>query len=82
MTTFLLPRCTGEFMVARMITSPADYPRPLTVKEISESIPCGLNQAYDLVRRGEIKSIRVGTRILIPQKAFLAWLNGDTQGAA
>jgi excisionase family DNA binding protein len=67
--------------MAATATSPADIPRPFTVEEVSRMVPCGLNQAYELVRKGQIRSIRVGRKILIPRKAFLAWLDGDGPNA-
>ena len=47
----------------------------------SEAMPhlswgIGRNQAYKAVRKGEIPSIRVGGRILVPQRAFDALLSG------
>jgi excisionase family DNA binding protein len=62
-------------------TSPADEYRPFTVLEGKELARRGLNQMYEGIRRGEIPSIRVGRRILLPRKAFLAWLNGDSHAA-
>jgi excisionase family DNA binding protein len=71
---------TGESM-AGTATSPADIPRPFTVEQVKEITGFGLNQTYDAIRRGEIPSIRVGRRILVPRKAFLAWLDGDGPNA-
>jgi excisionase family DNA binding protein len=57
--------------------APADDMRPLKVIEGKELSGLGLNQMYRAIERGEIPSIRVGRRILLPRKAFLAWLNGN-----
>jgi len=62
-------------------TSPADEYRPFKVTEGKELAGIGLNQMYQGIRRGEIPSIRVGNRILLPRKAFLAWLNGGKDAA-
>jgi excisionase family DNA binding protein len=62
-------------------TDPND-PRPFKVSEGVELSTLGVNQFYAAIRRGEVPAIRVGRRILLPRKAFLAWLNGDSQGAA
>ena len=59
-------------------TSPADNLRPFKVSEGKELSGLGINQFYEGVRSGQIPSVRVGRRILLPRKAFLAWLNGDT----
>jgi excisionase family DNA binding protein len=57
-------------------TSPADDLRPFKVSEGKQLSGLGINQLYAGIKRGEIPSIRVGRRILLPRKAFLAWLNG------
>jgi excisionase family DNA binding protein len=62
-------------------SSPADDLRPFKVSEGKELSGLGLNQFYAGVRTGEIPSIKVGRRILLPRKAFLAWLNGDRSDA-
>jgi excisionase family DNA binding protein len=54
-----------------------DDPRPLRVIDGKKLSGLGINQLYAAINRGEIPSIRVGRRILLPRKAFLAWLNGD-----
>jgi excisionase family DNA binding protein len=56
-------------------TNPDDL-RPFKVSEGKELSGLGLNQFYAAIRRGEVPSIRVGRRILLPRKAFMAWLNG------
>jgi len=49
-------------------------PRPLTVREASQLSALGINQTYEAIRRGEIPSIKIGRRILVPRKAFLSLL--------
>ena len=39
-----------------------DIPLVLSVSDLAEVLGIGLNSAYDLVRSGRIKSLRVGTR--------------------
>ena len=65
-------------------TSPAADPRrvPFTVTETSELTGLGLNQTYEAIRRGELPSIRVGRRILVPRQKLLDLLNGDGPSAA
>jgi excisionase family DNA binding protein len=36
----------------------------------------GLNQIYSAIARGEIPSIRIGRKILIPRKRLLDMING------
>jgi len=47
----------------------------LTVPEAAARLGIGRNAAYQGVRRGEIPSIRVGGRILVPKRAFDELLN-------
>ena len=48
----------------------------LTVPEAAARLGIGRNAAYQGVRRGEIPSIRVGGRILVPKRAFDELLSG------
>ena len=41
-----------------------------TVEETAKRLGIGRNSAYEAVKRGEIPSIRIGRRILIPTKAL------------
>lgn len=42
----------------------------ITVVEAAAKLGIGKNQAYEAVRRGEIPTIRIGGRILVPRAAF------------
>jgi excisionase family DNA binding protein len=39
-----------------------------TVKEMAKALKIGYNKAYELVATGEIKSIKIGRQIRIPEK--------------
>lgn len=58
----------------------------LTVLEVARDLGIGRAQAYEAVKRGDIPSIRIGGRILIPRAAYQRMLEraGQTgeQGAA
>ncbi len=58
--------------------SPKQLRLTLTVEEAAETLGLSRAFAYDAVRRGEIPSIRIGRRILIPKKA-LERLLGSSQ---
>jgi excisionase family DNA binding protein len=49
----------------------------LTVPETARALRIGRNQADEAVRRGELPSIRVGRRILIPRQAIEHLLDGS-----
>jgi excisionase family DNA binding protein len=47
-----------------------DCPDVLTVEEAARVLRLGRNAAYQAVRRGDIPSLRLGRRLLIPKKAI------------
>ena len=51
-----------------------DIPLIMTVEDLMPIFLIGRNTAYDLVRSGEIKSIRVGRQIRISRDALIAFL--------
>ena len=54
-----------------------------SVEEVAKLLGIARNNAYERVRAGDIPSIRMGKRYLIPRERFHAWLNGETtKGAA
>ncbi len=55
---------------------PTEKKLTLTVPEAAQRLGIGRNAAYQGVRRGEIPSIRVGSRLLVPKRAFDELLSG------
>ncbi len=49
----------------------------MTVEEAAEILRISRNGAYEAVKRGEIPSIRIGRRILIPRAALEMMLKGE-----
>ena len=47
-----------------------------TVEEAGEALGLSRNGAYDAVKRGDIISIRIGKRILIPRAALDRMIDG------
>jgi excisionase family DNA binding protein len=54
-------------------------PAVLTVKEVAEELRCGKNQAYELIREGRIRAVRIGRAIRVPAEALAEFKAG--QGA-
>lgn len=52
-----------------------NLPVVLSVQQLAEVLQIGRNSAYDLVKSGQIRSIRIGKTIRIPQAALLEYLN-------
>ena len=49
---------------------PQDNAETLKVKEVATILRCGRNQAYELIQRGEIRSVRIGRAIRVPREAL------------
>ena len=56
-------------------TSLDNLPLTLRVEELMPILGVGRNTAYELVRSGQIRSIRVGRQLRVPKDAILDFLN-------
>ena len=54
----------------------------MSVRELAERMGISLPMAYDLTRRLDFPSIRVGARILIPVEVFHTWLAKESSPKA
>lgn len=52
-------------------------PLVLTVREAAEVLRLGRDAAYSAVATGQIPSIRLGRRIVVPRAALVRLLNGE-----
>ena len=59
-----------------MIPTPEERPT-MPVEEVGETLGIGRSAAYEAVRRGEIPSIRIGRRVLVPTAALRVLLGID-----
>jgi excisionase family DNA binding protein len=50
------------------------YHDVVTVEELTEMLKIGRNTAYELVRAGVIRSIKIGKSIRVPKDAIIAYL--------
>ncbi len=55
-----------------------DLPLTLRVEDLMPILGIGRNAAYELVRSGKIKGIRIGRKIRIPKTEVLAFLNHNS----
>ena len=51
-----------------------DLPLTLRVEDLMPILGIGRNTAYELVRSGQIGSIRIGKQLRIPKQALIAYL--------
>ncbi len=55
-------------------TSFDDIPLTLRVEELMPILGIGRNTAYELVRSGQIRSVRIGRQLRVPKDAVLDFL--------
>lgn len=55
----------------------SDEPLAYSVPEVAQRLGLARSTAYDAVGRGEIPTIRVGRRLLVPRVALERMLSGD-----
>ena len=53
-----------------------DLPMTQRVEDLMPILGIGRNTAYELIRSGQIRSVRVGRQIRIPREALLEFLDG------
>lgn len=56
-------------------TSIEELPISLRVEDLMPILDIGRNTAYELVRTGQIRSIKVGRQLRIPRNAIIEFLN-------
>ena len=61
-------------------TLPDGMPYTLTMRQTSEMLGCGINGCYEAARRGEIPTLHIGRRIVVPTAALLAKLGCPATG--
>ena len=52
-------------------------PLVLSVDDLMKVLGIGRNTAYDLIRCGKIKSVRIGHQIRVPKDSLLGFLKED-----
>ena len=52
-----------------------ELPLTLRVEDLMSILDIGRNTAYELVRCGKIRSIRIGKQLLIPKQALIDYLS-------
>lgn len=52
-------------------------PKTYRVEEIAKMLDIGRSSAYNLVREGHFKTVRIGTSIRVSRKSFDEWLDNQ-----
>ena len=53
----------------------SQYGDIVTVGELAKMLKIGRNTAYELVRSGQIPSVKIGRQIRVPKQAVVAYLS-------
>lgn len=52
----------------------------MNVAEVAHSLGISLPKAYELANRADFPSIRMGRRVIVPKREFIAWLQAYAYG--
>ena len=52
-----------------------DLPLTLRVEDLMPILDIGRNTAYELVRSGKIRSVRIGRQLRVPKQALIDYLS-------
>lgn len=52
-----------------------NYRDVLTPRELKDILRIGFNKVYDLLKNGDIKSLKIGNKIIIPKTAVIEYLS-------
>lgn len=70
----------GTMRVVKTMAEPTsfdDLPITLHVEDLMPILGIGRNTAYELVRSGQIRSVRIGKQIRVPKNALIDFLAGN-----
>ncbi|MBQ6625221.1 MAG: helix-turn-helix domain-containing protein [Clostridia bacterium] len=56
-----------------------ELPAVLTAKEVADILRIGRTTAYELMRKKDFPSLRIGNRLLTPRDKFIEWVNKNTK---
>ena len=56
-----------------------ELPLTLRVEDLTSILDIGRNTAYELVRCGKIRSIRIGKQLRIPKDALVEYLSDENR---
>lgn len=51
-----------------------DQPEVLTVLEVAKILRIGKNKAYALIKSGELSSVKIGKKVIVPKISLIRFL--------
>ena len=66
-----------KYPASSTVHSEHTVPKTYRVEDIAKILNIGRSSAYNLVREGHFKTVRIGTTIRISRKSFDEWLDNQ-----
>jgi excisionase family DNA binding protein len=60
-------------------TTAEDQPLTMTVEQAAKLLGVGRGTAYEAARRGELPTVKLGRRLLVPRAALMRMLGEDAE---
>ena len=51
-----------------------EYPEVVTIEDVMEMLGIGRTLAYDIIRNGRLKTVKIGKRYIIPKQSVINFL--------
>jgi excisionase family DNA binding protein len=61
---------------------PSNSIRLLKAKEVATILGLGRSKVYEMMERGQLPVVHIGTAVRVPLNALLAWIEEHTEKAA
>ena len=68
-------------MIASQKTAFQGSETTMRVHQVAQELQISLIKAYELTRREDFPSFKIGKRIIIPREGFLKWIDQQTLGS-
>lgn len=69
-------KAKNKFRMVKMQKMFSKYPDVVSIKELTVMLNISKNTAYELLKSGELKSIKIGKQYRIPKRFVIEYLSG------
>ena len=74
--TFEILQLKNKFRMVKMQKMFSKYPDVVSIKELTVMLNVSKNTAYELLKSGKLKSIKIGKQYRIPKQFVIEYLSG------
>ena len=74
--TFEILKLKNKFRMVKMQKMFSKYPDVVSIKELTVMLNVSKNTAYELLKSGKLKSIKIGKQYRIPKQFVIEYLSG------